>query len=112
MGRDCCFACQDCEVDIILGYGSYGGWIPPNSDIKTAADYDAFPDPSGHKSYHRNLMFRKAMVEHKGHTWLTYSTDWCFINKDTQALEMDKGWYGSKVLMENVGRFRRENWSI
>jgi hypothetical protein len=100
------FTCKTCKVDFYLGYSSYGAWAL--TSCKTLKEYDDAED----KGDTRNLIvmqnFRKALSEHEGHDFFTWSSDWCEKDRDGNLVsECNYGKYA--MLAEGFRTYRMVN---
>lgn len=103
MGTDRQFCCEDCRVNINLGYGSAMSWI----DVRTVGEYDE--NCKTHGDLKKNVNMRRALVEHDGHNHFCWSYDWCSVDCETGALLLDAG-YEVKVLIPDFREYTKLNW--
>jgi hypothetical protein len=103
MGRNSSASCATCRKDYDIGYGSSLTWM----DWKpTVAAFDAQLAEHGltpETLQGRNRCVRAFLVEHEGHAFEWWSSDYAYID-DAGDLRGD---YDSDLILEGVGKYEK-----
>ncbi len=110
MGRDGQAYCEECRLNVYLGYGSYSSWA---DGVLSVAAYDEWAER--HPNWAgllKNQNLRRFLGEHEGHEGiLVWSGDWLTHNRVRDVLEWAVVFTEpEKVYVERWSEVRREDW--
>jgi hypothetical protein len=103
MGRNSSVSCATCRKDYDIGYGSSRTWL---DQVDTVAAFDAQLVKYGltpETLQGRNRCVWAFLVEHEGHEFDWWSSDYAFIDDKGDL----RGDYDNDLILEGVGGYEK-----